>query len=129
MKNSFLKRITVIVISSFCLLNVSGQTLENQLLSQLHSTKNTGESDANKWTKVAECTITQAYDDLGGVIDFLGTGSSEAKILYGRIIARFKNQNPTVTSPNKINLALLDSNLGAENVKAIINGTNVKLYG
>jgi hypothetical protein len=119
---------TILTLFCLCYITATGQTLEQQLLNQLHSTTNTSASDANKWTKIAECTINSAYQDLGGVFDFLGTGSSGTNILYGRIIARFKNQNPTITEPNRINLILSDSNLETKNVKAIINEANIQLF-
>ena len=119
---------TVVVIFCFCSLLVCGQTIEQQLLSQLHQTGNTSASDNNKWTKIASCTITAAYQDLGGEINFMGTGSGNAQFCYGRIIARFKNQNASPAPVNYYNLLLLNSNLGVDNVKAIRNDTQIDLY-
>jgi hypothetical protein len=129
MKKVLLKRITVIVISSFCLFYVTGQTIEDQLLSQLHSTNSTELSDVNKWTKIAECEIKRQYDDIGGIIDFMGSGSTYTQMYYGRIVARFKNQSASAAPPNVWNLILMDSNLGAENVKALIKSDRkVEIY-
>ena len=117
MKKTFFKRIAFIAILSFCFVFVNGQTLENQLLNQLNKTNFTGASDANKWTKLAELNITEAYGDYGGVFEFMGTGNG---LYYGTIIARFKNQSDVIQIPNICNLILMDSNLGAENIKAVL---------
>ncbi|MCL2073501.1 MAG: hypothetical protein FWH18_06260 [Marinilabiliaceae bacterium] len=120
--------ITVMVFLCYFTVQMHGQTIEQQLLSQLHKTSSTSTSDANKWTKIADCTITAGWEDLGTVIDFMGTGAGSSHFYYGTIIARFKNSNGSPAPVNFYNLLLLDSNLGAENVKAIRNGTNVALY-
>ena len=128
MKKLMFKTITFIMLSGICLINLNGQTIEQQLLSQLHVTSNTSNLYNGYWTKIATCTITAQYQDFGGVFDFMGTGSGSTTIYYGRIIARFKNQNVAAAPVNFYNLLLFDSNLGAENVKAIRNGTTVSLY-
>ena len=123
----FTKNIILAVLCFFTL-QLYGQTLEQQLLSQLNQTSNTDLNDNNKWTKIAECIITAAWQDLGGTIEFLGTGSGSTTIYYGSIVARFKNSNANPTTPNFYNLLLFDSNLGTENVKAVMNGTKIDLF-
>jgi len=108
--------------------NIGQQTIEQQLHSQLHYTKSTDAYDNNKWIKIASCTITAACQDLGGEINFMGTGSGNEQFYYGKIIARFKNQNASVAPANYYSLLLLNSNLGTENVKAIMNGTQIDIY-
>jgi len=110
------------------IIDCTDHQIEQQLLNTLHQTSNTSGSDHNKWTKIAECNITAAWQDLGGNIEFSGTGSGSTTVYYGKIMARFKNSSANITAPNFTNLLLFDSNLGAENVKAVINGTNIAVY-
>ena len=128
MKKLKTKKITLVVLASFCFAFVQGQNLEQQLLNELKRTSYTDASYANQWTKIAECEITSAYDDKGGVIEFMGSGSGTATFYYGKIIARFKNQNAAVQPPNYYSLILSDSNLGAENVRAVIINTRIEIY-
>ncbi|MCL2311769.1 MAG: hypothetical protein FWC41_07410 [Firmicutes bacterium] len=130
MKKVLFKRMIIIALSSFCLIYLNGQTqtIEQQLLSQLHTTTNTSNVFTGQWTKIAECNITKEWQDFGSVIDFMGTGSGVETFYYGRIIARFKNQNNSAQPVNYYSLLLLDSNLGSENVKAIRNGLKVELF-
>jgi len=128
MKKLMFKTMTFIVLSTNCLINLNGQTIEQQLLSQLHKTTHTSDVYDGRWTKIADCTITASWQDFGGVIDFMGTGSGISTFYYGRIVARFKNQAEGAQPVNFYSLLLFDSNLGAENVKAIRNGTTVEIY-
>ena len=114
----------IMAILCFFTLQLYGQTLEQQLLNGLHQTSNTGDGNANRWTKIASCDISQNLKDLGGVIEFMGSGSGTEKFFYGRIIGRFKNQDNTY----RCSLILQDSNLGANNVKAIRNGGIIEIY-
>jgi len=130
MKKTFFKRIAFFAILSFYFVYVNAQTLEQQLLNELKVTSHPGTINSNNWTKIAECEVTAAWGDYGGIIEFMGTGSGTSQFYYGTIIARFKNQSDLIAPPNFCSLILMDSNFGAENVKGVKkSGTNkVELY-
>ncbi len=101
---------------------------EDLSITEKWKTSNTITNNYGKWTKIASCTVSHPYQDFAGVIDFIANGSGYGAMYYGRIIARFKNQNNTAQPINYWKLVLLNSNLGENNIKAIRIGKTVDLY-
>ncbi len=101
---------------------------EDLSITEKWKTSGTSKDNYGKWTKIASCTVSHPYQDFAGVIDFIANGSGYGAMYYGRIIARFKNQNITAQPINYWKLVLLNSNLGENNIKAIRIGKTVDLY-
>ncbi len=123
-----MKRLITLILFFFCLNTLSRGQDADPTISEIWHTLNTTNLNAGKWTKIAECNITSAYQDFCTTFYFLGNGSGNKTMYFGQLIARFKNQS---SSPNPVNfwkLVLFDSNLGAENIKAVRNGTKVEIY-
>ncbi len=117
---------TLIIMVAVCGA-VWGQ-IDDPSIDQRWKTSHTGGTNQGKWTKIAECNITHAWQDCGATFSFFGNGGGGSVIYYGELIARFKNQNSTASPINKWKLLLQNSNFGVENVKAIRNNTKVEVY-
>ena len=122
-----MKKLTTLILMVVVCGAVWGQT-EDLSITNWYHTPNTANTNIGNWTKIAECNITYQWQDVGAIIDFLGNGSGDGKIYYGRIIARFKNQNNTAKKITHWNLILQNSNFNEDNIKAIVNDKKVELF-
>jgi hypothetical protein len=122
-----MKKLTTLILMVVICGAVWGQT-DDLSITQKWSTFNTSNNNFGKWTKIAECNIYHAWQDFGSIIDFFGNGSGNSTIYYGRLVARFKNQNGSAQPVNIWNLKLFDSNIGIENIKAVRIDKKVEVY-
>jgi len=118
----------LIVVSIFFVDSLKGQIIEDQLATQIGRTAGTGASYSGYWSRIATCTISGGYEDYGTVFELFGNGSGDSRYFFGKLVTRFKRQAPDAGPATNRSMILMDSNIGAENIKAIMNGATIDIY-
>ena len=106
----------------------NAQSLEEQVATDRFNTYNTISNRYGQWFHFASCEITSPFQDYGTTFEILGNGSGNGKYYYGKLVARFKRQASTIGPITHYQMILFNSNIGAENIKAVRNDTKVDIY-
>ncbi|MFT3740094.1 MAG: hypothetical protein QM786_15180 [Breznakibacter sp.] len=122
------KVIYTAVLVWFGIVCLNAQAVEDNLSSQIGRSARTGSEMAGYWTRMATCTNDGGWGDFGTVFEILGNGSANNQFFFGKLIARFKRQDATAGPATNVSLILMDSNIGAENIKGVGNGATIDIY-
>ena len=122
-----MKKITTLIVLSWIGSLVWSQT-EDLSINHRWYTHNTSSTNAGKWTKIAECQVTAAYQDFGTTFELYANSGGDSRMYYGKLVTRFKNQNSTAKPVNFAKLVLLNSNIDPNNIKAVRNDVKVEVY-
>jgi hypothetical protein len=120
--------IVLFIVNLFVVTHLMGQSVDDQLASQIGRTAGTGGSYSGYWSRIATCTNGGGYEDFGTVFELFGNGSADNRYFFGKLIARFKRQASDPGPATNVSLVLMDSNIGAENIKGIMNGATIDIY-
>ncbi|TKG91603.1 hypothetical protein EYV94_21500 [Puteibacter caeruleilacunae] len=123
-----MRRLAIVILFLGIISQVVAQGIEEQVVNERYNTEGTAGLHAGKWFRIATCEITVGWQDYGTTFEFIGNGAGDNTFYYGKLVARFKRQDATVGPATHYGMVLFDSNIGAENVKAVQNNTTIDIY-
>ncbi|MBN2744291.1 MAG: hypothetical protein JXR39_10395, partial [Marinilabiliaceae bacterium] len=124
-----MKKISIAAMMAWVAIFCSySQIVDDQLASQIGRSQGTEATMAGYWTRMATCTNNGGWEDFGTVFELMGNGSANNQYYFGKLIARFKRQDIAPGPATNVSLVLLDSNIGAENIKGIGNGSTIDIF-